>query len=64
MTESKQPNADELRRMLDEQNARRLEACRIEVMAALERHNVMLLAEPFISPDGRISARFTLRIKE
>ena len=52
-----------LRKMLQEEQNRKLQECQAEFNAVLEKHCVMLTAVPFIDSNGRIGANAVLQPK-
>jgi len=52
-----------LRKMLQEDQNRKLQECQAEINAVLEKHGVMLAAVPFIDSNGRIGANAVLQPK-
>ena len=52
-----------LRKMLQEEQGRKLQICQAEFNAVLEKHNAMLAAVPFIDSNGRIGANAVLQPK-
>ena len=60
---AQQYDALTLRKMLQEEQNRKLQECQAEINAVLEKHGVMLAAVPFIDSNGRIGANAVLQPK-
>lgn len=55
-TDNGQLTATEARRVLADEQRRKIEACKAEVQAVFDKHGCGLRAVPFITQDGRLAA--------
>ena len=59
---AQQYDAMTLRKMLQEEQNRKLQQCMAEIEAVTKKHGAVLMAVPLITDDGRLSARVVVRL--
>ena len=60
---AQQYDALTLRKMLQDEQNRKLQQCMAEIEALTKKHGAQLLAIPLITDDGRLSARVVVRLE-
>lgn len=58
---SKKMTSEELQSLLDQDKQDRLQKCKSEIDAILQKYGCQLVAVPQITPDGRIGAMATIK---